>query len=225
MKTLRLFALLDRLRASTGPISAEVLAGDLGVSCRTIYRDMATLQTMGAPVRGEAGLGYQMDKGYFLPPLHLDADEMEAVLLGVRLVSARADDALGLAARRAFGKIASTLGPEAEDRFRNLPMRAVSRQTPERAGAHRVLSLLRRAIRTRAVLALGYRGADDLASQRPVRPLGLTLFDTVWLLTAWCETRDDFRNFRLDRILTVEEAGRAFRHENGKRFGDYLKTL
>ena len=124
MKTLRLFSLLDRLRSASTPVSAEVLADMLEVSPRTIYRDMATLVAMGAPVRGEAGLGYQLEKGYFLPPLHFDAEELEAVMLGERLVTARGDGALGAAAQPASGKISSTMQVGAGDRYKNLPLRA-----------------------------------------------------------------------------------------------------
>ncbi|CAN7243095.1 hypothetical protein Brsp04_00848 [Brucella sp. NBRC 12952] len=225
MKTLRLFSLLDRLRSASTPVSAEVLADMLEVSPRTIYRDMATLVAMGAPVRGEAGLGYQLEKGYFLPPLHFDADELEAIMLGVRLVMARGDGDLGAAAQRVSGKISSTMQAGAGDRYKNLPLRAVSKLTEEHSKANLHLSFLRRAVRDRVVVTLEYLDLKDNITERIVRPLGLTMFDAVWLLTGWCESRNDFRNFRLDRISNVETAGRVFRHQKGQRFEDYLLTL
>ncbi|UKK92935.1 YafY family transcriptional regulator [Brucella pseudogrignonensis] len=225
MKTLRLFSLLDRLRSASTPVSAEVLADMLEVSPRTIYRDMATLVAMGAPVRGEAGLGYQLEKGYFLPPLHFDADELEAIMLGVRLVMARGDGDLGAAAQRVSGKISSTMQAGAGDRYKNLPLRAVSKLTEEHSKANLHLSFLRRAVRDRVVVTLEYLDLKDNITERIVRPLGLTMFDAVWLLTGWCESRNDFRNFRLDRISKVETAGRVFRHQKGQRFEDYLLTL
>ncbi|MBK0021561.1 YafY family transcriptional regulator [Ochrobactrum sp. S46] len=225
MKTLRLFSLLDRLRSASTPVSAEVLADMLEVSPRTIYRDMATLVAKGAPVRGEAGLGYQLEKGYFLPPLHFDADELEAIMLGVRLVMARGDGDLGAAAQRVSGKISSTMQAGAGDRYKNLPLRAVSKLTEEHSKANLHLSFLRRAVRDRVVVTLEYLDLKDNITERIVRPLGLTMFDAVWLLTGWCESRNDFRNFRLDRISKVETAGRVFRHQKGQRFEDYLLTL
>lgn len=197
----------------------------LEVSPRTIYRDMATLVAMGAPVRGEAGLGYQLEKGYFLPPLHFDADELEAIMLGVRLVMARGDGDLGAAAQRVSGKISSTMQAGAGDRYKNLPLRAVSKLTEEHRKANLHLSFLRRAVRDRVVVTLEYLDLKDNITERIVRPLGLTMFDAVWLLTGWCESRNDFRNFRLDRISNVETAGRVFRHQKGQRFEDYLLTL
>ncbi|MBC8716948.1 YafY family protein [Ochrobactrum sp. Marseille-Q0166] len=225
MKTLRLFSLLDRLRSASMPVSAEALAAMLEVSPRTIYRDMATLAAMGAPVRGEAGLGYQLEKGYFLPPLHFDADELEAIMLGVRLVMARGDGDLSAAAQRVSGKISSTMQAEAGDRYKTLPLRAVSKMTEENSKANLHLSFLRRAVRDRVVVKLEYKDLRDKTTERSVRPLGLTMFDAVWLLTGWCENRNDFRNFRLDRISKVEAAGRVFRHQKGQRFEDYLLTL
>ena len=225
MKTLRLFSLLDRLRSASTPVSAEALADMLEVSPRTMFRDMATLVALGAPVRGEAGLGYQLEKGYFLPPLHFDADELEAIMLGVRLVMARGDGDLGAAAQRVSGKISSTMQAGAGDRYKNLQLRAVSKLTEEHSKANLHLSFLRRAVRDRVVVRLEYLDLKDNITKRIVRPLGLTMFDAVWLLTGWCESRNDFRNFRLDRISKVETAGQVFRHQKGQRFEDYLLTL
>lgn len=225
MKTLRLFALLDRLRACSAPIPAEALACEFEVSPRTIYRDMATLQAMGAPIRGESGLGYQLEKGYFLPPLHFDPDELEAIMLGVRLVMAKGDDALSSAAERVSAKIGAAIGDNAGETYKGLPLRAASRRTEESEKANRQLPVLRRAIRERAFLDVDYLDLNGRKTGRTVRPLGLTMFDAVWLLTAWCESRSDFRNFRLDRMLDARETGQRFRHEAGRRFRDYLETL
>lgn len=225
MRSLRLFALLDHLRGRSVPISAETLAEMLGVSVRTIYRDMVTLQAMGAPVRGEPGVGYQLEQGYFLPPLHLDHDEMEAVMLGMRLIAARSDKPLAAAARRASAKFAASMGPDRQAAYSNLPLRAVSRRTSESECAKAHLPLLRDAIRGRLILRITYADLSENESERTIRPLGLTLFDAAWLLTSWCEARNAFRNFRVDRIATVSGTGTTFRHEKGRRFEDYLKTL
>lgn len=197
----------------------------LGVSVRTIYRDMVTLQAMGAPVRGEPGVGYQLERGYFLPPLHLDHDEMDAVMLGMRLIAARSDAPLAAAARRASTKFAASMEPARQATYSNLPLRAVSKQTSESEGAKTHLTLLRDAIRRHLVLRIAYVDLSDKESERTVRPLGLTLFDSAWLLTGWCEARNAFRNFRVDRIASISGTGTTFRPEKGQRFEDYLKTL
>lgn len=225
MRTLRLFALLDHLRGRTEPVSAEKLAQELSVSVRTIYRDMATLQAMGAPIRGEAGIGYQLEKGYFLPPLHFDPDELDALMLGTRLIASRGDEDLAAAARRVSAKISAAIGHDTGENYTRLPLRAVARQSPENNKAAEHLTLLRVALRDKAVLEITYCDLQDKHSQRTVLPLGLTMFDRVWLLTVWCEDRSDFRNLRVDRIEAIQLAGRLFREERGKRFEDYLKTL
>lgn len=225
MRTVRLFSILEQLRGRQRPVSAEFLAQTLDVSVRTIYRDMSTLQAMGAPIRGESGLGYQLEKGYFLPPLHFDANELEAIILGTRLIAARGDAQLGEAARRVSAKIGAMLDDDAKKRYEDMPLRAVSRRTLEYELADRYLEPLRVAIRGRKRLAVRYRDLKGNESRRNIRPLGLTMFDAVWLLTIWCETKADFRNLRVDGILSLTNTGERFRQERGKRFEDYIKSL
>lgn len=225
MKTLRLFAILDQLRTARRPVSAETLAARFAVSVRTIYRDIASLQSIGAPIRGESGIGYQLEQGYFLPPLQFDAEEMEAIMLGMRHLIARQGGGLRDAAERVTGKVAAALGTETGEQFRNLNMLVVTRRREEDLLADRWGSLVRRAIRTRSVLDLAYLSLDGRESRRCIHPLGLTLFDEVWLLTAWCETAEGFRNFRLDRIKTLAETGARFRQVPKQRFQDYLASL
>ncbi|CAI1074159.1 helix-turn-helix transcriptional regulator [Serratia entomophila] len=225
MRTIRLFSLLDRLRGRQRPISAESLAEALDVSVRTIYRDMSTLQSMGAPIRGESGLGYQLEKGYFLPPLHFDANELEAIMLGTRLIAARGDAQLSEAARRVSAKIGAMLGEDAGERYQHLPLRAVPRKSLENERATRHLGLLRAAIRGKTRLFVHYCDLKGNESRRKVRPLGLTMFDAVWLLTVWCEVKADFRNLRVDGIQSLTETGERFKPERGKRFEDYIKSL
>ena len=105
MRASRLFGLLEQLRMHRQPVSAAQLAETLGVSVRTLYRDIATLQSMGAPIRGEGGVGYQIERGYFLPPLHFDTDELDAITLGMQLISARGDGDLKQAAARVAAKV------------------------------------------------------------------------------------------------------------------------
>jgi predicted DNA-binding transcriptional regulator YafY len=180
---------------------------------RTTYRDIASLQSIGAPIRGESGIGYQLEQGYFLPPLQFDAEEMEAIMLGMRHLIARQGGGLRGAAERVG------------EQFRNLNVLAAPRQREEDLLADRWGGLVRQAIRKRSVLDLAYLSLDGRESRRCVHPLGLTLFDEVWLLTAWCETAEDFRNFRLDRIEAMTETGAKFRNVPKQRFQDYLARL
>lgn len=221
MRTVRLFSILDQLRGRRTPISAERLADTLNVSVRTIYRDIGTLQSMGAPVRGEGGLGYQIEAGYFLPPLHFDPDELDALILGIRMVSARGDEKLGLAAARVLGKIESVLSDERKTL--DQPLLAVGSGGTERKTYG--LSALKEAIRNRKKTVLDYSDERGQHSRRTVRPLGLTAFEMAWILTGWCEHRLDFRNFRLDRIVSLEVTDVVFRREKGKEFSDYISCL
>lgn len=221
MRTVRLFSILDQLRGRRTPISAERLADTLNVSVRTIYRDIGTLQSMGAPVRGEDGLGYQIEAGYFLPPLHFDPDELDALILGIRMVTARSDEKLGMAAARVLGKIESVLSEER--RPLDQPLLAVGGSETKRQTYG--LSVLKDAIRIRKKTVLEYRDKGGQHSRRTVRPLGLTAFERAWILTGWCEHRNDFRNFRLDRINSLEVTDEAFRREKGKEFSDYISSL
>lgn len=225
MRCLRLFALLDHLRGRSAPVSAQALAQLLEVSVRTIYRDMVTLQAMGAPLRGEPGVGYQLEEGYFLPPLHFDVDEMDAISLGMRIVAARGDEPLAAAARRASAKVAGSMPPAREAAYKKLPLRAVSGLTEERESAKAHLPFLREAIHRQLMLIIAYEDFAGHRSKRVIRPLGLTWFDTGWLLTAWCEERAAFRNFRVDRIVAIDKEGATFRPDRGKRFEDYLHAL
>lgn len=218
MRVFRLFRLLDELRLSRVPVTAQDLARETGVSLRTLYRDIADLQAMGAPVRGEGGLGYVMERGYFMPSLRLDEDECAALALGVRLVAARADAPMAEAARLAAAKIASAVDEKTRRAFLDSSFEA----GPSATARAPHFDALRQAIRNRTQLEIDYLSLTGRASTRRARPLGLTVFDTAWLLTIWCETASDFRHLRVDRIAALRETGASFRDEPGKRFSDCL---
>ena len=221
MRTVRLFSILDQLRGRRTPLSAQDLAERFGVSIRTIYSDVKTLQSMGAPIRGEGGVGYQIEDGFFLPPLHLDPDELDALVLGVRMLAARGDQQVKQTAERLMGKLENVL--VGEDSSFNRPLLAPSAGVkPKHAFG---MSLVKSAIRTRSKSELCYIDSEGRRSERLVRPLGLTAFEKVWVLTAWCESRDDFRNFRLDRISSINVTDENFKREKGKEFSDYIRSL
>ena len=218
MRLFRLFHLLDELRLRRAPVTAEALAREFGVSLRTLYRDIADLQAMGAPIRGEGGVGYVMEAGYFMPSLRFDEDELSAIALGLRLAVVRTDPRMSEAARRAAAKIASSVGEGARRAF----LESAFEAGPSDAAYAPHLESLRDAIRWRKVLEIGYTSLAGKSSTRRARPLGLTVFDTVWLLTIWCETARDFRHLRVDLVEALRATGENFRDERGKRFADCL---
>lgn len=223
MRLFRLFRLLDQLRVRTTPMTARELAALMGVSIRSTYRDLADLQAMGAPIRGEGGVGYVMERGYFLPSLGFDDEELDALALGLRLVSERSSSRLAAAARRASAKVASAIGEHARDNLLATPLEAGPSAAGAQAKAGPIYDHLREAIRRRDLLRIDYVAVSGERSSRLARPLGLTAFDESWLLTIWCETAQDFRHLRLDRIKVCDATGERFTHERGKRFADALK--
>jgi predicted DNA-binding transcriptional regulator YafY len=221
MRLFRLFRLLDQLRVRTTPVPARELAVVMGVSIRSIYRDIADLQAMGAPIRGEGGLGYVMDRGYFLPSLGFDPEELDALALGLRLVSERSSSRLAAAATRAAAKVASAIGDHAREDLLATPLEAGPSAAGVQAKAGPIYDHLRVAIRRRDLLRIDYVALSGERSSRLARPLGLTAFDE--LLTIWCETAQDFRHLRLDRIEGCDATGQTFRDERGKRFADAIR--
>ena len=222
MRLFRLFRLMDQFRVRMKPVTARELAEVMGVSVRSMYRDIADLQSMGAPIRGEGGIGYVMDRGYFLPSLAFSAEELEAIALGLRLAPERSSARLAAAAGRAAAKIASAVGETARKDLLEAPLEAGPSNAGAQARAGSIYDELRVAIRQRDLLRIDYVDHSERLSTRLARPLGLTAFDQSWLLTIWCETAHDFRHLRLDRIKSLTHTAQTFRHERGRRFADAL---
>ncbi len=217
-RTDRLFDLIQTLR--DGRLhTARAMAVRQEVSVRTIWRDMATLIASGLPVEGERGVGYILREPIDLPPLTLTPDELDVLRLGVRLVAEGADPSMAVAAAGLSGKIEAAL-PRSR-----VPARP-GHDTwvfpgPEAAAAARHLPRLRQAIREREPLILDYRDSTDRPSLRQVRPLLLEFWGRVWTLAAYCETRADFRSFRVDRITVVRASGLSFAPEPGRDLDAY----
>jgi predicted DNA-binding transcriptional regulator YafY len=202
-RSARLLALLQALRSRRHPVTAATLAQELEVSERTIYRDMSELAAQGAPIQGEAGVGYVLRPGLFLSPLMLTEDETEAVLLGLRYVDQCGDEVLTKAAADARAKITAVLSREmqaAADAPLSIPGPA-GNGFPENTVP---LAVLRSAIRTQKQLAIEYVDEHERRTARVVWPIHLGFMDRARVLTAWCELREAFRFFRTDRILSAE---------------------
>ena len=206
-RSARLLALLQALRCRRHPVTAAALARELQVSERTIYRDLSELAAQGAPIQGEAGIGYVLRPGLFLPPLMLTEDETEAVLLGLRYVDQRGDEVLTKAAANAQAKILAIL-PQQGQVAATLPM---SIPGPNAGGfpENKVpLTVLRSAIRTCRRLAISYVDGERRQTQRVIWPVQLGFMDSARVVTGWCELRKAFRFFRTDRITSAETGER-----------------
>ena len=219
----RLFQIVQIIRGRRLTTAAQ-LAQRLEVSERTVYRDVADLQHQGVPIEGEAGVGYRLGQGFDLPPLMFSVDEARALVASVRMAQVWQDPALARASQVALGKILSVLPPAARAAAQSMAVYAPPLGLEPAVQA--TLQTLREATQARHKVQLDYRDASEALTQRTMRPLGCFYWGKVWTLAAWCETRQDFRSFRLDRIMRVEllrDAKHRFVDEAGKTLADYLR--
>lgn len=198
----RLLDLIQVLRRHRMPVSGRSLAQEVGVSLRTLYRDIATLQAQGAHIEGEPGVGYVLRPGFMLPPLMFSEEEIEAIVLGMRWVRQRGDERLAAAAHNALAKIAAVLPDDMREGLDASTLLIGPSPPLESGGAD--VGILRKAIRTERRLDIRYRDADGAETQRTVWPFALGFFDRVRVLVAWCELRQGLRHFRVDRIAALE---------------------
>jgi predicted DNA-binding transcriptional regulator YafY len=212
-KTERLFALLDALRRRRTPVTAEALSEEQGVSVRTIYRDVQTLIGLGAPIEGEAGLGYVLRAGFFLPPLMFTAVELEALVLGARWVQTLQDEELAGAAQNALAKIATASPQDLRGRIEDpglWPVNITGGATPLPT-----LQRARQAMRDERAVEMLYADVAGTETERRVWPIQLAYYEGKQILVAWCCLRSAYRNFRTERILrfsvTAEPYGRPRR--------------
>ncbi|WP_208347892.1 helix-turn-helix transcriptional regulator [Pseudaestuariivita rosea] len=201
---------------------ARDIADALEVSIRTIYRDIDTLVASGVPIEGERGVGYLLREAVFLPPMALSLTELEALTLGMAIVQEAADEDLQAAARAVMRKV----GEHASNRRQAPKSWGFGVYAFERArDGFRHMPLIRRAIREGLKLRIAYRSLDDRNSTRVIRPLQTEYWGRVWTCSAWCELRQDFRAFRIDRMQSCEPTGARFQPEAGKTIEDYLKHV
>jgi predicted DNA-binding transcriptional regulator YafY len=218
----RLFELVQLVRGRRLS-TAEQLAGWLQVSVRTVYRDIADLQSRGVPIEGEAGVGYRLRPGFTLPPLMFTAPEAQALVAAVRIAQPRMDREWAGEAEAALSKILSVLPAASRAAAESLAVFAPDAGI-DAATAH-ALQALREAVLARRKVALLYGDEQGRQSRRTVRPLGCFFWGQAWTLSAWCELRVDFRSFRLDRVRSFEVLGERFADEPGKTLADLLRRV
>ncbi len=218
----RLFQIVQLLRRERA-VTAALLARELEVSERTIYRDVQDLVVNGVPIQGEAGVGYALPAHFDLPPLMFDREEIQALVLGARMVASWSDERLARAAKSALAKVEHVLPPKLAQRAAKNRLYAPDFFIPKES--LRAMETIRAALDEQRVLRIGYRDEHSATSVRNVRPLALSFWGRSWTLTAWCELRTDFRNFRLDRVDACEMLARRFEEEPGRTFEDFLARL
>ncbi len=198
----RLLDLMQSLRRRRFPVNGAELALENGISLRTLYRDIASLQAQGARIDGEPGLGYVLRPGFMLPPMMFTEEEIEALVLGSRWVAERADSALAGAARDALAKIGAVLPSDLRDSL-DASALLVAPGAPIAAGDQE-LATIRRAIRAEAKLRIDYQDQHGTNSTRTIWPFAVGFFDRVRIVVAWCENREAIRHFRTDRIMALQ---------------------
>jgi predicted DNA-binding transcriptional regulator YafY len=218
----RLFQIVQTIRGRRLTTAAH-LAERLEVSERTVYRDVADLQAQGVPIEGEAGVGYRLGKGFDLPPLMFTTEEAQALVAAVRVAQTWFDPALAAASADALSRVMSVL-PSAE-RAAAESLLVIVPNFGLDPGTQRVLQQLREAAQTKHLAQITYLDAAENRSERTVRPLGVFYWGAVWTLGAWCESRDDFRSFRVDRIESLDVMDRHFADEPGKTLADLLRSV
>ena len=218
----RLFQIVQLIRGRR-LTTAAFLAERLEVSPRTIYRDVADLQHQGVPIEGEAGVGYRLGAGFELPPLMFSQTEANALVAAARLAQAWLDASMARDVEAALGKILSVLPPAARVAAEAQALYAPSVGLEPHVQVH--LQTLREAVQSRHMVQVDYADVQGRASVRRLRPLGCFYWGKVWTLSAWCELRNDFRGFRIDRMVRIDVLDQQFSQEPGKTLADLLRKV
>lgn len=218
----RLFQIVQILR-NKRLITARMLAERLQVSERTIYRDVQDLSLSGIPIEGEAGVGYMLRHNLDIPPIMFTAEEIEALVIGARMVKTWGGTELAQSVQSSLDKITAVI--PAELKYNIEKSKLFSIRFSEREDIDVTLDICRKAIDKKQLLTLSYCRADGEFSERRIRPLGLYFWGNVWSLAGWCELRHDFRNFRLDRIQQIKLENDTFIDEEGQSLQDFISKM
>lgn len=217
----RLIKITHFLRQRRRAVTAKQIAEAFDICTRTVYRDIQCLMDSNVPIAGEAGVGYIIDKQYYLPPITFDADELEAIGLGISMVRQWTDNKFADSADSAFEKIQAVLPSNLQGELQQITTYAIPIRPPMPWTVS--FSELRECIRARRKIGINYTDQENQSTTRTVRPLALFFFNPVWLLAGWCEKREDFRNFRLDRIKTLQLSEDIFDDDDNKSLTAYME--
>lgn len=209
------------LRRRRQPVRGELLAEELGISLRTLYRDIASLQAQGAPIEGEPGLGYVLRPGFTLPPLMFSEDEVEALMLGSHWVAENGDPRLAQAAMDVMAKVAAVLPPDRLAQFDN-PSLLVARRGGD---SKSLLAPIREAIRQERKLSIDYTDLGKSPSSRVIWPFAVGFFEQIRVVAAWCELRGDYRHFRIDRMARLVATGERYPKRRAVLLKEWRKQL
>ncbi|MGZ0076887.1 helix-turn-helix transcriptional regulator [Methylomonas sp. YC3] len=218
----RLFQIVQILR-NRRMVTAKALAERLEVSERTIYRDIQVLSLSGIPIEGEAGVGYMLRHSLDIPPIMFSAAELEALVIGARMVKTWAGKELGHSAQSVLDKVTAVVPAELREQLERSKLFAL--RFSQREDLDVTMDICRKALDGKRLLSMDYRRADGTFSQRRIRPLGLYFWGNVWTLVGWCELRGDFRNFRLDRILRALVLEEVFTDDAGQTLQDFIRRM
>lgn len=220
----RLIKIVHFIRGRRRAVTAKTIAQEFEICTRTVYRDIQDLMDSGAPIRGESGVGYIIDKKYYLPPVTFDAEELEALGLGISMVRHWTDDRFAAKADSAFEKIQAVLPADIQGELEQITTYSM----PGQSGVNQSevpwtvsFSNLRECIRIRRKIHTNYTDLSQQETVRILRPLALIFCSPIWLLAAWCEKRNDFRNFRLDQIQAYTVCEDTFEDEEDKNLSAY----
>jgi predicted DNA-binding transcriptional regulator YafY len=216
----RLFDIIQRLRTARGPLTAAAIAEQLEVTVRTVYRDIAALQARRVPIEGAAGIGYVLRRGFDLPPLMFTTEEIDAIVTGARLVRRLRDPRLQEAADSVLAKVFSVLPEALRGPLRDAPVFVSSGSAPAAEGVD--LAEVRSAIHAARKLRIGYLDVEGRRTQRTIWPIAMAYYVDVTLIAAWCELRNDFRHFRVDRITRAMKLDEWFPTDHAKLLADWL---
>lgn len=218
-RTQRLLELMQLLRKRRTPIPGNILAKKLEISARTLYRDIATLKAQGACIDGEPGIGYLLQPGFTLPPLMFSENEIEAISLGMKWVTESADQELSDSARDVLAKIAAVIPERLRMCLYVSPLLIGPSKTED--AEKQLLRMLRGAIRKECKLSIDYLDGRRNPSSRIVWPFGLAFFDQAQILLTWCEKREAFRHFRIDRICRLKERDERYPKDRKALLADW----
>jgi len=221
-RSLRMFDIIQVLRGTTKPLTAQAMAERLEVTVRTVYRDIAALQALRVPIDGQAGVGYILRPGFDLPPLNLSAEEAEAVIVGLAMLGRTGDAGLQSAAQSAGEKIAAAFAHDGREVLAEWPLYASTWTTVSVPPEH--VQALREAVRDDRKVRIDYTDAEGEISTRTILPVAVLFYIEVIVVAAWCELREDFRHFRIDRMTTCTPTDQTFKNRAKRLRADWRKT-